>query len=101
MRSPFYQALTTPDEHATPPLLDAIEIARSPHEGPLATFNGTFTEPLQDKIDYIFIGQPAGERVEEPMGKIEVLRHAILADNQGARYPSDHLPVLVELVVKR
>ena len=75
-----------------PPLLDTMHLSQTPHSGPLETFNGTFTDPLQAKIDYIFVQHP-------PADPPVIQRHAILADQQDGRYPSDHLPVLVEMVV--
>ena len=90
-KSATYQALTEPDD-STPPLLDAMHLSQNPHEGPAETFNGDFTEPLHVKIDYIFVGQAQSST-------IQVRRHAILADNQAGVYPSDHLPVLAELVI--
>jgi len=71
---------------------DAIELSRTPHEGPMATFTSDFTDPLQEKIDYIFLYQ--GSTVSNQM---VVTRHAILDDQENGRYPSDHLPVLVEI----
>ena len=68
----------------------------APHEGPTATFTTDFADPLQEKIDYIFLrdGSAGSDR-------FTVTRHAILADQHGGRYPSDHLPVLVELTWQR
>jgi endonuclease/exonuclease/phosphatase family metal-dependent hydrolase len=40
-------------------------------------------------IDYIFVSDP-----------VEVPRYGILSDNWSGRYPSDHLPVLAELVIR-
>jgi endonuclease/exonuclease/phosphatase family metal-dependent hydrolase len=55
--------------------------------GPAGTFTGFDWEKLPDGIiDHIFIS-----------GKIQVLRHGILTDNYGKKYPSDHFPVMVEL----
>jgi len=56
--------------------------------GPEGTFNGyNFLEPVTRRIDYIFISK----------GKLEVLKYAVLSDSWNLKYPSDHLPVFVEL----
>lgn len=67
-------------------LQDAQLVARGEHEGPAGTFNLDFTAPVGDKLDYIFVTT-----------NITVLRHAILDDAGEEAYPSDHLPVLVDL----
>ncbi len=72
-------------------LRDAHEVSASPPVGPTWSFHG-FTgegEPGR-RIDYVLVGPD-----------IDVLSHAVLKDNQGGRYPSDHLPVLVEIRVAR
>ncbi|WP_153632107.1 endonuclease/exonuclease/phosphatase family protein [Prolixibacter sp. SD074] len=58
----------------------------SPPYGPVGTFEGfDFNSPLKDRIDYIFVTD-----------KVRVLRYGVLSDSKEQRYPSDHLPVLVE-----
>ena len=84
--SATYQALT-----ASALLADTMFTSLHPHEGPTATFTTDFAEPLQEKIDYIFLYTPAATPA------FTVQRHAILADQQDGHYPSDHLPVLVEV----
>lgn len=92
-----YQNLTE-DGEATRPLINAQTVSETPHEGPNKTFNGTFTEPLQERIDYIFIRDvEATEQNATTHGSIHVLRHAVLTDNEDGRYPSDHLPVLADI----
>jgi len=55
--------------------------------GPEGTFNGfDFHQPVTKRIDYIFV----------PKG-VKVLKYAVLSDNNDCRYPSDHLPVLIEM----
>lgn len=76
---------------AVPTMTDAMNASRSPHEGPTATFTTDFAEPLQEKIDYIFLHTPAG------VSPLTVHRHAIVADQVDGYYPSDHLPVLVDV----
>ena len=73
------------------PLQDAINLTETPHDGPSGTWS-TFSvsEEISDRIDYIFMTPQ----------NIRVLKHAILTDSNNEFYPSDHLPVLAELVVK-
>ncbi|MEP0713471.1 endonuclease/exonuclease/phosphatase family protein [Algoriphagus sp.] len=55
--------------------------------GPAGTFTGFDWEKMPDGIiDHIFV-----------KGDIHVIRHGILTDNYGKKYPSDHFPVLVEV----
>ncbi len=55
--------------------------------GPEGTFNGyDFHSPVDRRIDYIFI-----------KNGFLVNKYAVLSDSKDLRYPSDHLPVLVEL----
>ncbi|CAD0007157.1 endonuclease/exonuclease/phosphatase family protein [Flavobacterium salmonis] len=57
--------------------------------GPSGTFNGfKYNEPVTRLLDYIFISKDAGFKVE---------KFAVLSDSKDLRYPSDHLPVYVEL----
>ncbi len=59
--------------------------------GPEGTFNGyNFLEPVKRRIDYIFTSKE----------NIEVLKYAVLSDSWELKYPSDHLPVLVQLKFK-
>lgn len=70
-------------------MLDCREISEMPPFGPSGTFNGfKFNEAVTKLIDYIFVSR-------SPM--ILVKKHAVLSDSKNLRYPSDHLPVLVEL----
>lgn len=60
--------------------------------GPTGTFNAfEFHKPVTKRIDYIFI----------PKTGLETKKYAILSDSKDCRYPSDHLPVFVELIVKK
>ncbi|MCB9157806.1 MAG: endonuclease/exonuclease/phosphatase family protein [Caldilineaceae bacterium] len=89
-----YAALTTAADGTTP-LRDAMYASQAAHEGPTGTFNNDFADPLHDKIDYIFVWQP--QTAAAPA--VQVQRHATLADQQNGRYPSDHLPLLAEVVM--
>ncbi|MGV3459496.1 MAG: endonuclease/exonuclease/phosphatase family protein [Flavobacterium sp.] len=58
--------------------------------GPAGTFNAfEFTKPVTKRIDYIFTSQ-----------KIRVKKYAVLSNSDHCHYPSDHLPVFVELILK-
>ncbi|MDF2157557.1 endonuclease/exonuclease/phosphatase family protein [Algoriphagus sp. CAU 1675] len=58
-----------------------------PSYGPAGTFTGFDWEKMPDGIiDHIFF-----------KGNITIIRHGILTDNYGKKYPSDHFPVMVEL----
>lgn len=60
-----------------------------PPFGPEGTFNGfKHDQPVKTLIDYIFVSKFHG---------IKVLKYAVLSDSKDLRYPSDHLPVYVEL----
>lgn len=83
----------TPDNPAyktivsNPNWQDARLISKIPSYGPKGTFTGFDWEKMPDGIiDHLFVS-----------GKIEVIRHGILTDNYGKKYPSDHFPVMVEL----
>jgi len=73
-------------------LMDTKVVSINPHHGP----NGTFTEfklsSLMEKsepIDYIFI-----------TNGIKVLNHGTLSDTFDGFLPSDHLPVLAEIIIE-
>jgi Metal-dependent hydrolase len=69
---------------------DSREISKMPPYGPVGTFNGfKLDAPLKERIDYIFV-TPA----------IEVLKYGVLTDNVERRYPSDHLPVVTQMMIK-
>jgi endonuclease/exonuclease/phosphatase family metal-dependent hydrolase len=66
---------------------DSRTISKGKPIGPQGTFNAFDWNKLpEDIIDHIFVSS-----------KIEVLRHAILTDNYGLKYPSDHFPVFAEI----
>lgn len=88
--SATYSALTTTDGKQSPVLIDTMH--KRLHRGPTATFNGDFTDPLHAKIDYIFL-------CATPQKSLSVQSHAILDDKESGVYPSDHLPVLVDMQV--
>ncbi|MCD0468376.1 endonuclease/exonuclease/phosphatase family protein [Flavobacterium sp. JAS] len=57
--------------------------------GPSGTFNDfEHNKPVTLLIDYIFISKNSGLKIQ---------KHAVLSDSKDLRYPSDHLPVLIEI----
>jgi len=95
--SPSYQLLTEPNPAAGLPLLDAMQHTETPHRGPLGTWTTNFADPVSDKIDFIFVWpKPTADGAVTPA--LTVRHHAILDDQTAGRYPSDHLPVLAEIV---
>ncbi len=82
----------TPDteayERLAAALEDAADAVDAPY-GPEATFFGfEVTDEPGRRIDYIFA-----------KNGVEVRRYGVLSDQWRGRYPSDHLPVLAEVVV--
>jgi endonuclease/exonuclease/phosphatase family metal-dependent hydrolase len=86
---------TQPDTEAyrilSASLQDARDLSATPHHGPDGTFFGFTVSPDEPgpRIDYIFV-----------RGPFDVLRHASLPDHWHGRYPSDHVPVLAEVVLR-
>ena len=83
----------TPDNSAystivsDPAWKDTRLVSKIPSYGPRGTFTGFDWNKMPDGIiDHIFI-----------QGKIQVIRHGILTDNYGKKYPSDHFPVMAEI----
>lgn len=83
-----YEYLTGRDKRsAGRSLRDAHHIARHDHHGPGATTTDFRNIVPDKKIDYVFITTD-----------IEPILHGVCADTyENGLYPSDHLPVLVEL----
>lgn len=70
---------------------DSKTVATKVSFGPEGTFNGyKFGEPVTRRIDYIFTSKD----------DIEVEKYGVLSDSKDLKYPSDHLPILVELNFK-
>jgi endonuclease/exonuclease/phosphatase family metal-dependent hydrolase len=71
-------------------LNDAKAITQTPHEGPNGTWSTFEVEKgVGNQIDFIFVSSP-----------VEVNRHAILTDSYEGRYPSDHLPILADILFR-
>lgn len=96
-----YPVICTGDFNSTPEteqiktmsafLRDSHEVTEQPPYGPNGTFNSRFTFPIEDiRIDYIFVSD-----------HFRVAKYGVLTDQRaGTRYyPSDHQPVVGELVI--
>jgi endonuclease/exonuclease/phosphatase family metal-dependent hydrolase len=71
---------------------DSRDISKESPFGPSGTFNNfKHDEAVTILIDYIFISKNS---------KVDILKYAILSDSKDLKYPSDHLPVYVELNFK-
>jgi endonuclease/exonuclease/phosphatase family metal-dependent hydrolase len=69
---------------------DAKTTTKLPPYGPEGTFNRRFGNPIgAGRIDYIFVSDG-----------FDVLKYAGLTDNDGMYYPSDHIPVMADIVLK-
>jgi endonuclease/exonuclease/phosphatase family metal-dependent hydrolase len=69
---------------------DARLVSEMPPYGPGTTWNGFEALAPGRRIDYVFVGDG-----------VRVLRYGELAETyDGVRFPSDHLPVLAEIVVE-
>jgi len=72
-------------------LNDSYKVTAMPPYGPTGTFNDfIFEAPLQERIDYIFVSR-----------HFSVTKYAALTDASQQRYPSDHLPVVADLTLKK
>ena len=70
-------------------LHDAFEVSELPPYGSVATYHGfTYDDPPRQRIDYVFVSPG-----------VRVLRYGVLTDSRDRRFFSDHLPVLVTLVL--
>jgi endonuclease/exonuclease/phosphatase family metal-dependent hydrolase len=70
-------------------LNDSHEVTVMPPYGPTGTFNGfRFDAPLTERIDYIFVSKV-----------FTVSKYAVLTDAKDQRYPSDHQPVVADIIM--
>jgi endonuclease/exonuclease/phosphatase family metal-dependent hydrolase len=71
---------------------DTREVSIEKPFGPFGTFNNfKHNEPVTRLIDYIFISKNSVFKVK---------KYAVLSDSKDLKYPSDHLPVYVEINLK-
>jgi endonuclease/exonuclease/phosphatase family metal-dependent hydrolase len=70
-------------------MIDSQEISEENPFGPTGTFNGfKHNEAVTKRIDYIFLSKE---------NHFKVKKYAVLSDSKDLKYPSDHLPVYVEI----
>ena len=70
-------------------LIDTFDVTVASPFGATGTFNGfKFHESVTRKIDYIFISNSS---------QISVNKHATLSNSKDLKYPSDHLPIYIEV----
>lgn len=83
-----YKIITRPDKETDEPkLYDGFYHSVHGHHGPASTWNG-FERIFPDRrIDYIFVDS-----------NLTVKQHAILADIRDGHFPSDHLPVVADII---
>lgn len=68
---------------------DTRAVSKEKPFGPSGTFNGfQYEKPVTLLIDYIFVSKNSGLKIQ---------KHAVLSDSKDLKYPSDHLPVLIEI----
>lgn len=68
---------------------DTRDVSKEKPFGPSGTFNDfKHDQPVTLLIDYIFISKNSGFTVQ---------KHAVLSDSKDLKYPSDHLPVYIEI----
>lgn len=73
-------------------LNDAFNISDLPHIGPHFTFEGFEVKSGSERrrIDFIFVND-----------RVKVNKHAIITSSSGEYYPSDHLPVIADVVIMK
>ena len=85
-----YQVLTGKNANSSRSVLrDARYISERQHHGPTSTFNDFKALVPGRTIDFVFV-----------KGTIHVLQHGALSDTWDGRFPSDHIPVLAEIVIR-
>ena len=85
-----YQVLTGKGSAKRASILrDTLYVSEGERRGPSSTFNDFKALVPGKKIDYVFV-----------KGKIRVLQHEVLDDTPDGRFPSDHFPVLTEMIIK-
>lgn len=87
--SKAYQILTVKGLASTDPLRDTKYISEHEHYGPTSTFNDFKALVPNKKIDYVFV-----------KGNVRVMQHGILSETWDLRFPSDHFPVLAEIILE-
>lgn len=85
---------STPDTeqvmHISQYLNDAFNASELSPYGPVGTFTAfKYDAPLKDRIDYIFVSD-----------HIRVKKYGVLTDSYHQKFPSDHLPVVIDIEIK-
>jgi len=83
-----YRAMLAPSAEEDK-VRDARYASKTPHYGPVSTWNGFQNIEPGKKIDFIFVGKG-----------ISVWRHGVLADRFDDRFLSDHLPVVADVSIE-
>lgn len=84
-----YELLTGKNSQKPSALRDGRYLSQHGHHGPTSTFNEFKALVPGKKIDYVFV-----------QGTIRVMQHGVLSDTWDGRFPSDHLPVVAEIVIE-
>jgi len=81
---------TAPIQQLSKELNDSKKVSKLEPFGSTGTFNGfKFNMPVTARIDYIFTSK----------NNISVEKYAVLSDSKDCKYPSDHLPVFIEIKI--
>lgn len=73
----------------TKALKDARAHSTTPPQGPEGTFNGFKPYKAENgRIDYIYVSR-----------NVEVLSYQVMDNNRNGHYPSDHFPVMAEIIL--
>lgn len=86
------QPADKPIQYLTKYMIDSRAVSQLPPFGPFATrCDFDACEPVERRIDYIFVSK----------NQINVKKYAVLANVDDVKYPSDHLPVYIEVKLKK
>lgn len=83
-----YKILTKWHHDNAPILFDAYYHATFGHHGPTSTWNAFKKIEPNRRIDFIFVD-----------AHFQVIQHGIIADTREGRFPSDHLPVVADVLL--
>ena len=87
---PYEIMIGSPLQKSVKRFSDARHISKYGHHGPDGTFTGFDINAVPtEPIDFIFVSDDWN-----------VLFHAILSDTFDGRFPSDHIPVLAEIIIR-
>lgn len=89
-REPYKIITATERESSDLVLYDGFYHSENGHHGPSSTSNGFEAIRPDRRIDYIFVNDG-----------FKVMYHGALADVRDGHFPSDHLPVLAEIVLNQ